>query len=120
MPWTFAHPVIVFPLKQSRYGRWLNLPALITGSVSPDLLYSSGMYRAADEAHHFTSWFYTGLPVCLAVLAALCTAPLAYRLAQTATGVHINRFVFYELSFSVSFFAGFVALAALFQVIRKR
>ncbi|MGJ7384461.1 DUF4184 family protein, partial [Morganella morganii] len=28
MPWTFAHPAIVFPLKQSRYGRWLNLPAL--------------------------------------------------------------------------------------------
>lgn len=247
MPWTFAHPAIVFPLKQSRYGRWLNLPALITGSVSPDLLYSSGMYRAADEAHHFIGWFYTGLPVCLAVLlifhwlsvplktvlpfpvtdpltrslrknsvillslfigaathiiwdafthetgtmvralsvlqvpllqgmtdgqeiavykvlqhlgsllgtgylclkfaqyqralpeaekrgnlirlirlivlavlAALCTAPLAYRLAQTATGVHINRFVFYELSLSVSFFAGFVVLAALFQVIRKR
>ena len=247
MPWTCAHPAIVFPLKQSRYGRWLNLPALITGSVSPDLLYSFGMYRAADEAHHFTGWFYTGLPVCLAVLlifhwlsvplktvlpfpvtdpltrslrkntiillslfigaathivwdafthetgtmvralsvlqvpllrgmtdgqeiavykvlqhlgsllgtgylclkfvqyqrtlpeaekrgnlirlirlialavlAALCTVPLAYRLAQTATGVHINRFVFYELSLSVSFFAGFVVLAALFQVIRKR
>ncbi|MEQ5217070.1 DUF4184 family protein [Morganella morganii] len=68
MPWTFAHSAIVFPLKQSRYGRWLNLPALITGSVSPDLLYSSGMYRAADEAHHFTGWFYTGLPVSLAVL----------------------------------------------------
>ncbi|MER3003064.1 DUF4184 family protein [Morganella morganii] len=30
MPWTFAHPAIVFPLKKSRYGRWLNLPALIT------------------------------------------------------------------------------------------
>ncbi|EPU3934377.1 DUF4184 family protein [Morganella morganii] len=246
MPWTFAHPAVVFPLKHSRFGRWLNLPALITGSVSPDLLYSFGMYRAADKAHHFTGWFYTGLPVCLAVLfifhclsaplktvlpfpvtdpltrslrkntiivlslfigaathivwdafthetgtmvralsvlqvpllhgmtdgqeiavykvlqhlgsllgsgylclkfaqyqralpeaekrgnlirlirlialavlAALCTAPLACRLAQTTAGVHINRFVFYELSLSVSFFAAFVVLAALFQVIRK-
>lgn len=58
--------------------------------------------------------------IALAVLGALCTAPLAYGLAQTETGVHINRFVFYELSLSVSFFAGFVVLAALFQVIRKR
>ena len=247
MPWTFSHPAVVFPLKQSRFGRWLNLPALITGSVSPDLLYSAGMYRAADEAHHFAGWFYTGLPVCLAVLlifhllsaplkillpfpvtapltrslrknmiillslfigaathiiwdgfthetgtmvralsvlqvpllhgmtdgqeiavykvlqhlgsligagylclkftqyqralpdtekrgnlirlirligiavlAAFCTIPVAYHLAQTTAGLHVNRFVFYELSLSVSFFAGFVVLAALFLVIRKR
>lgn len=68
MPWTFSHPAVVFPLKHSRFGRGLNLPALVTGSLSPDLLYSFGLYRAAGDAHHFGGWFYTGLPFCLLLI----------------------------------------------------
>jgi hypothetical protein len=41
MPFTLAHPVAVLPLK--RYcPRWLSLPALIIGSLSPDLSYALG------------------------------------------------------------------------------
>ncbi|MDD9339950.1 DUF4184 family protein [Providencia heimbachae] len=67
MPWTFSHPAVVFPLKQSKWGRFLNLPALIMGSLSPDLLYSFGLYHTATTAHYFIGWFYTGLPVCLII-----------------------------------------------------
>lgn len=65
MPWTFSHPAIVFPLKHSRWGRFLNLPALILGSLSPDLLYSFGLYRFASTAHHVVGWFYTAFPLCI-------------------------------------------------------
>ncbi|KNZ86862.1 DUF4184 family protein [Providencia stuartii] len=67
MPWTFSHPAVVFPLKQSKLGRWLSLPALILGSLSPDLLYSFGLYQIAAQAHHVVGWFYTGLPICLII-----------------------------------------------------
>ncbi|QAV24609.1 DUF4184 family protein [Proteus hauseri] len=67
MPWTFSHPAIVFPLKQSRIGKNLNLPALIVGSTSPDLLYSFGLYQASATAHHLLGWFYTALPLCLLI-----------------------------------------------------
>lgn len=78
MPWTFSHPAIVFPLKQSRFGKNLNLPALIVGSASPDLLYSFGLYQAATTAHHLWGWFYTGFPFCVLILILnyLLRAPL--------------------------------------------
>lgn len=59
MPWTFSHPAVVFPLKQSRIGKYLNLPALVVGSTSPDLLYSFGLYQSATTAHNLVGWFYT-------------------------------------------------------------
>lgn len=65
MPWTFSHPAIVFPLKHSRWGQFLNLPALILGSLSPDLLYSFGLYDLASKAHHLYGWFYTAFPLCI-------------------------------------------------------
>lgn len=67
MPWTFSHPAIVFPIKQSKIGKILNLPALIIGSISPDLFYSVGLYNLSTKAHHFTDWFYTAFPVCIVV-----------------------------------------------------
>lgn len=67
MPWTFSHPSIVFPIKQSRIGKNLNLPALIVGSTSPDLLYSFGLYQSATTAHDLLGWFYTAFPFCLLV-----------------------------------------------------
>ncbi|MDI2113718.1 DUF4184 family protein [Commensalibacter nepenthis] len=65
MPWTFSHPAIVFPLKQSRMGKFLDLPALVIGSISPDLFYSVGLFKLATRAHHFISWFYTAFPLCI-------------------------------------------------------
>lgn len=67
MPWTFSHPAAVFPLKQSRIGKYLNLPALVVGSTSPDLLYSFGLYQSATTAHNLVGWFYTAFPFCLLV-----------------------------------------------------
>lgn len=67
MPWTFSHPAIVFPLKQSRIGKYLNLPALVVGSTSPDLLYSFGLYQSATTAHDLLGWFYTAFPFCLLI-----------------------------------------------------
>lgn len=67
MPWTFSHPAVVFPIKQSRIGKFLNLPALIIGSMSPDLFYSVGLYSLSTTAHHFTGWFYTAFPLCIII-----------------------------------------------------
>ncbi|XKD94380.1 DUF4184 family protein [Morganella morganii] len=51
MPWTFSHPAVVFPLKQSCFGLWLNLPALITGSVSSDLLSLRHFFRLSESVN---------------------------------------------------------------------
>lgn len=67
MPWTFSHPAAVLPIKQVKYLRWLSLPALILGSLSPDLFYSLMWYHTASVAHEYIGWFYTGLPLCILV-----------------------------------------------------
>ncbi|QLR03262.1 DUF4184 family protein [Providencia rettgeri] len=67
MPWTFSHPAVVFPIKHSFLGKWLSLPAMILGSLSPDLLYSFGLYRLASEAHHIVGWLSIGLPLCFII-----------------------------------------------------
>lgn len=71
MPWTFSHPAVVFPIKQSRIGKFLNLPALIIGSISPDLFYSVGLYNISTTAHHFTGWLYTAFPLCIVIFILL-------------------------------------------------
>ncbi|CAI3922282.1 unnamed protein product [Commensalibacter communis] len=65
MPWTFSHPAVVFPIKQSKIGKFLNLPALIIGSISPDLFYSVGLFKLATKAHHIIGWIYTAFPLCV-------------------------------------------------------
>ncbi|MDC9592108.1 DUF4184 family protein [Xenorhabdus sp. IM139775] len=79
MPWTFSHPAAVFPLKDLPGGRLLNLPALITGSLSPDFFYSVGSYDIATTAHHLPGWFYTALPLCLLIflIVHLLSSPLS-------------------------------------------
>lgn len=67
MPWTFSHPAVVFPIKHSFLGKWLSLPAMILGCLSPDLLYSFGLYRLASEAHHIVGWLSIGLPLCFII-----------------------------------------------------
>ncbi|MDC9620177.1 DUF4184 family protein [Xenorhabdus sp. XENO-7] len=79
MPWTFSHPAAVFPLKNLSGGRLLNLPALITGSLSPDFFYSIGLYDVATTAHHLLGWFYTAFPLCLLIflIVRLLSYPLS-------------------------------------------
>lgn len=67
MPWTFSHPAVVFPIKHSFLGKWLSLPAMILGSLNPDLLYSFGLYRLASEAHRIVGWLSIGLPLCFII-----------------------------------------------------
>lgn len=43
MPWTFAHPAAILPLRRL-CPRWLSLPGLILGAMAPDLSYYVGMH----------------------------------------------------------------------------
>ena len=43
MPWTFAHPAAILPLR-SLCPRWLSFPALILGAMAPDISYYVGMH----------------------------------------------------------------------------
>ncbi|MBW8846461.1 MAG: DUF4184 family protein [Burkholderiales bacterium] len=43
MPWTFAHPAAILPLR-SLCPRWLSWPGLILGAMAPDLSYYVGMH----------------------------------------------------------------------------
>ncbi len=64
MPWTFAHPAAVLPLR--RYcPRWLNWPALVAGSLMPDL----GYYLHSLDLSRLMHCFPDGLAAC--VLAGL-------------------------------------------------
>jgi hypothetical protein len=49
MPWTFAHPAAVLPF--ARGPRGLPLAGLVVGAMSPDLLYYTGHFEVAKEAH---------------------------------------------------------------------
>jgi Domain of unknown function (DUF4184) len=50
VPWTFAHPAAVLPLRQL-CPRWLSLPGLIIGSLTPDLGYYGGQLGLASFSH---------------------------------------------------------------------
>lgn len=78
MPWTFSHPSVVFPLKHLKIGKFLNLPALVIGSVSPDLFYSVGLFKLATKAHHLIGWFYTAFPLCIVlfIILSMLSKPL--------------------------------------------
>jgi hypothetical protein len=52
MPFTLAHPAAVLPLR--RYcPRWLDFPALVAGSVCPDLGYCFSQWHVAKFSHRF-------------------------------------------------------------------
>jgi len=53
MPFPLAHPAAVLPLKRF-CPRWLNLPALVIGSVSPDAAYLFGKLKLEEVSHR--SW----------------------------------------------------------------
>lgn len=62
MPWTFAHPAAILPLR-----RRLPLAALVVGSLSPDFGYYLGLFPLARFAHTLPGLLLVCLP-----LAALC------------------------------------------------
>src|SRR5262245_18763262 len=83
MPWTFAHPAAVIPLR--RYcPAPLNFPALVIGSMTPDLGYHILRKDVALYAHTLEGSLLVCLPAALVLLALLCLSrkPLWYLLPQ--------------------------------------
>lgn len=61
MPFTFAHPAIVLPLKYLPK-KWVSLTALIVGSVIPDAEAYIRMYSEKNHSHTWTGFLLLGLP----------------------------------------------------------
>lgn len=93
MPWTFAHPAFILPLK--RLGPLaLSLPALAIGSMMPDLLFYMGLRPLSLVAHTWLGSVLIALPCGLVVL-ALVTAmrrPMIHLLPQPHRGVLMAAF----------------------------
>jgi hypothetical protein len=69
MPFTLAHPAAVLPFRRF-CPRYLSFPALIAGSVSPDLSYFFGRLNLGPFAHHPIKGFLFGIPAGLLVFVA--------------------------------------------------
>ena len=79
MPWTFAHPAAVLPLRRLGALR-LPLVGLVVGSIAPDLGYYVGRFDMGTFAH-------SGLGIllfCIPVSVALSLLVIRWRLALTA------------------------------------
>lgn len=71
MPWTFAHPAAVLPLRRL-CPRWLSWPGLILGAMAPDLSYYVGLHGPLRAFCHTPEGILAVcLPASLAMLAAL-------------------------------------------------
>ena len=83
MPYTLSHPLAVVPLQ-----RWcpayLNFPALVIGSMTPDFGYFVGQFNVAGLAHTIPGSFVVCVPVGLLVLGLFYALrrPVCYLLPQ--------------------------------------
>jgi Domain of unknown function (DUF4184) len=88
MPWTFAHPAAVLPLRSvSRRG--LSFCALVVGSMTPDFGFYFGAFSASRKAHTFWGLFAICLPSGLALLA--CIRVLHRPISQLLPSPHRQR-----------------------------
>ncbi len=80
MPFPLAHPAAVLPLR--RYcPRWLNFPALVIGSLSPDFSYLFGENVGGRVGHRFVGSFEFCLPAGIVLIVLFYTLrSLAVRL----------------------------------------
>lgn len=60
MPFTFAHPSIVLPLKS----KYFNFSGLILGSMAPDLIYFVLFSPSSNLGHRFWGFLLFNLPMC--------------------------------------------------------
>lgn len=67
MPFTLAHPAAVLPFRRFCPQK-LSFPALVVGSVAPDLGYWSGPFDLERISHGFFGAFYFDLPLSLLML----------------------------------------------------
>lgn len=71
MPWTFAHPAAILPLRPL-CPRWLSWPGLVLGAMAPDLSYYVGLHsRGSAFCHTALGVVTVCLPVSLVLLALL-------------------------------------------------
>lgn len=83
MPWTFAHPAAVLPLKRL-CPRWLSFPALVIGAMMPDLSYYIPGTDFSAYAHTLAGSLLICLPCGLLILGVLYAlrVPLVHLLPQ--------------------------------------
>ncbi len=81
MPFPTAHPAAVLPLRR-QCPRWFNFPALVIGSVVPDIGYCFGRLQVGKFSHRFIGSFGFDLPVglVLVLLFYLLRRPVVQRL----------------------------------------
>ena len=51
MPWTFAHPAAVLPLRRLADAGYLSFPALLVGCITPDVVYHVGRWDLGRLTH---------------------------------------------------------------------
>ncbi len=88
MPFTLAHPAAVMPLRRLRF---LPTPALIAGSVAPDLPYY--MPSRIDAALHETHTLWGSVVLCVPLGLALIAVGLVLRRQLTALMTERARWV---------------------------
>ncbi len=84
MPFTFAHPSIMFPLKQAK-PRWFSLSGLVAGSMAPDFEYFFRVHAVSTVSETAAGIFTFNLPVALGICLAfhlIIRTPLIQHLPQ--------------------------------------
>lgn len=83
MPWTFAHPAAVLPMRRF-CPRYLHFSALVIGSLMPDFGYHFGLFALATYAHTLEGSLLACVPIGLALLACFSALrrPLWHLLPQ--------------------------------------
>lgn len=98
MPFPLAHPAAVLPLR--RYcPRWLNFPALVIGSISPDIAYLFRGTEVDSRAHTFAAGTLIGLLLGLAAL-ALCVISVRLLLPRMTALYRENLLPLFEIKLS--------------------
>lgn len=82
MPFTLAHPTAVVPLR-----RWLPLPALVAGSLAPDLAYFLPLGATGSESHSAMGLVWFCLPVGMGALFIYLLVLRPFALAMLPAGV---------------------------------
>jgi hypothetical protein len=87
MPWTLSHPAAILPLRRL-CPRYLSLPALVAGSVAPDLAFHVGRFDIGNFAHTFAGSIAVCIPAGLLLLLTLYSLrrPLWFLLPQPHRG----------------------------------
>jgi hypothetical protein len=67
MPWTFAHPAAVLPMRRF-CPRHLHFAALVVGSLMPDFGYHFGLFALATYAHTLAGTLFACVPIGMALL----------------------------------------------------